>query len=679
MPPGQQPAPASALANTALALIMTELNQKSGGIARFRRLDVDGSGELAVAEFKKCIHAMGVHLSAPQLGALVELLGSGGRISIQKFVDRAFVAKIEQARRAVKAASFTGTGGADFVDLFASFDKDHSGALEFPEFLEMMRRSVRLPPDVVSDKELKQMCDYMDDDRNGQIECDEFVNFLNTEDLTSTDDSSATMKAAEYIRAHMQKSQFRQLDVFHRMDADGSGELDEEELAAALAEMGLKITEAEVQLLMGAIDTDGGGTVDIDEFLTFLKKARQPTQARVPAKRPLSSPHERWGGPGPSPEEGGSTIDSRVTRGRGCDYAKRVVARFRKTAPNTAWSPTRPLPRRIAMPVLGSAMQPGPSPYTGGGSGSPRARQLRRKQPATARSAQQARSPRTPRSVRARMVRPSAPNALGSVASLEGGGSTAKVDPALAGAHGLLRRRVLQQELSEPTAQRRALSSLEEFERASLISPAEHKRIARAYKNPSPAMQNVAMNRDNLISGWRQQLHTNTERAASKRETQTDAVSRSHTRAVWPTELSVITAGCCAQVERLRHSIVNNRHVISSASLVMRPHTAGNERVQVSASAGGQSSPRQGLTPRPPGAGLESHGARLAALVAQLLARQSQSCCMRRCARRSLRPQLAADDSADGLRRIVGLRRPLGLPSWGCGVAAVVCRRHRHG
>ena len=36
------------------------------------------------------------------------------------------------------------------------------------------------------------------------------------------------------------------------------------------------------------------------------------------------------------------------------------------------------------------------------------------------------------------MVRPSAPNALGSVASLEGGGSTAKVDPALAGAHGLV-------------------------------------------------------------------------------------------------------------------------------------------------------------------------------------------------------------------------------------------------
>ena len=100
MPPQGQPAPASARANTALALIMTELNQKSGGIARFRRLDVDGSGELAVAEFKKCIHAMGVHLSAPQLGALVELLGSGGRISIQKFVDRAFVAKIEQARRA---------------------------------------------------------------------------------------------------------------------------------------------------------------------------------------------------------------------------------------------------------------------------------------------------------------------------------------------------------------------------------------------------------------------------------------------------------------------------------------------------------------------------------------------------------------------------------------------------
>lgn len=699
-------APMTAQASAGLAIIFAALEQQKNGIRKFRTLDMDGTGELSAFEFKKAVRGIGTDgggdaaLSPAQWQAVVKELG-GDHISIQKFLDRAFVSKVEQVRSKVKAASMTGAG-MDWQKMFEDADSDGSGYLEFPEFLKMLRRVAHLPPDKVSDQDVKQMVDYMDDDRNGQIECQEFMNFLNQENITASGEST-TMKFAASINKAMQKSGARMMDIFNKIDKDGSGELDEGEFLEALTMMGVKTSEAEVTLLMAAVDVDGGGTITADEFLNFLKKARGAAPERKPKKAKFSGglSYRRWGGPGPVEGEGGvPRVTPRQSRQLGDSYAKKVVSNFRQSMPSAKWSPRTPSPLRVQMPRIGAQMQPGPSPYellppsasdvalrscdmrllhtlaakgnrgnqglhTAGALSLSKEELVERGMTSTFRILGQAMannrslygqkikdakgvfetmdadksgtldheefekacdrlglgltheqvvdilelvdadnsgtieysefigilnsvykkaapSPSKPKKKKSKkqLKAPVIVNqSLTSYASGEDNIAVAR-EPSVVGVNKMLRDRALQQELSEPTAQRMALNSLEDFARESLISPAEHRRIADKYSRPTMSMRVSAKTRESLIDGWTNQQRSLSERAEVLRERQGEKV-----------------AG-------LRYVLQRDRHVMSQGSLMMytasppvtaRPSTVGD-------------SPRRGLSPKQPGAGLDIRG-----------------------------------------------------------------------
>lgn len=56
--------------------------------------------------------------------------------------------------------------------------------------------------------------------------------------------------------------------MFANMDTDNSGSITYDELKKGLAQLGSKLTEAEVKQLMEAADVDGNGTIDYTEFIT---------------------------------------------------------------------------------------------------------------------------------------------------------------------------------------------------------------------------------------------------------------------------------------------------------------------------------------------------------------------------------------------------------------------------
>ena len=57
------------------------------------------------------------------------------------------------------------------------------------------------------------------------------------------------------------------------MDTDESGEIDEQELSLALSNMGEEVTRNRLRELMVAVDTDGSGTIDFQEFLGVRRRA----------------------------------------------------------------------------------------------------------------------------------------------------------------------------------------------------------------------------------------------------------------------------------------------------------------------------------------------------------------------------------------------------------------------
>lgn len=58
-----------------------------------------------------------------------------------------------------------------------------------------------------------------------------------------------------------------------QVDTDESGEIDEQELSLALSNMGEEVTRNRLRELMVAVDTDGSGTIDFQEFLGVRRSA----------------------------------------------------------------------------------------------------------------------------------------------------------------------------------------------------------------------------------------------------------------------------------------------------------------------------------------------------------------------------------------------------------------------
>ena len=56
-------------------------------------------------------------------------------------------------------------------------------------------------------------------------------------------------------------------DLFNTIDEDGSGTLEDDEIAALAVELGCPMTDEDVAEAMSEMDTDGGGDVDWEEFL----------------------------------------------------------------------------------------------------------------------------------------------------------------------------------------------------------------------------------------------------------------------------------------------------------------------------------------------------------------------------------------------------------------------------
>ena len=62
--------------------------------------------------------------------------------------------------------------------------------------------------------------------------------------------------------------------AFDYFDKDGSGEISNSELGAAMEMLGYTLTKEQVQTVVTSLDKDSSGDINFDEFLTFVEKAK---------------------------------------------------------------------------------------------------------------------------------------------------------------------------------------------------------------------------------------------------------------------------------------------------------------------------------------------------------------------------------------------------------------------
>jgi len=110
---------------------------------------------------------------------------------------------MDTLRSRIKAAAYTGTQGRQLDVVLGRFDKDHSGTLEEDEVRQALRRTLRIPPSVVSDADISALCTMLDDDMSGNISISELVAFVGVEPEVS----KRTGKTIPGHAAHGQKGQ----------------------------------------------------------------------------------------------------------------------------------------------------------------------------------------------------------------------------------------------------------------------------------------------------------------------------------------------------------------------------------------------------------------------------------------------------------------------------------------
>lgn len=139
---------------------------------------------------------------------------------------------------------------AEFREAFSLFDRDGDGSITTKELSTVIRSLGQNP----TESEIQDMINEVDTDGNGTIDFREFLDLMahKIKDLDSD----------EELR-----------EAFKVFDKDQNGYISAAELRHVMINLGEKLTEEEVELMIKEADTDGDGQVNYEEFVRMMMGA----------------------------------------------------------------------------------------------------------------------------------------------------------------------------------------------------------------------------------------------------------------------------------------------------------------------------------------------------------------------------------------------------------------------
>ena len=144
-------------------------------------------------------------------------------------------------------------------EVFALFDRDGGGTISWKE----LRAAFKSMGQDYTKQQVKDLVREIDEDGNGEIDIDEFCVLMAPSLVALAEDEAATPGLTIEQQKQIQAA-------FEHYDTDGSGEVDERELCAAMKELGTNISADDCKAMILAVDEDGSGTIDINEFTVMM-------------------------------------------------------------------------------------------------------------------------------------------------------------------------------------------------------------------------------------------------------------------------------------------------------------------------------------------------------------------------------------------------------------------------
>jgi Ca2+-binding EF-hand superfamily protein len=219
----------------------------------------------------------------------------------------------------------TSSSGRKIKELFSEMDTDDSGTLERREIGSAMAKlGVKLLPE-----EINVLFERYDYNNSGQLDYGEFLNLVgfqkdgNVSSQARLDDE--VDRLLERIQDNLEKylgsgssgqSGKALKELFREIDVDGSGTIDKQEFARAMARLGVKLTTEEIATIYERFDADDGRQLKYNDFLKLI--------GFDASSKSLSDSRQRRGGLDKEIEDLIDKIRSRLTQELGTG---RVVGR----------------------------------------------------------------------------------------------------------------------------------------------------------------------------------------------------------------------------------------------------------------------------------------------------------------------------------------------------------------
>ena len=135
----------------------------------------------------------------------------------------------------------------EFREAFQAFDKDGNGSITTKELGTVMRSLGQN----LSEAEIKEMIDIVDEDKNGTIDFQEFLHLI-----------ARKMKIID--------KEEELLDAFNILDKDGNGKISKYELRYIIMSTESGLTEEEIEDFIKTIGIDEDGNVDLQDFINVI-------------------------------------------------------------------------------------------------------------------------------------------------------------------------------------------------------------------------------------------------------------------------------------------------------------------------------------------------------------------------------------------------------------------------
>ena len=143
--------------------------------------------------------------------------------------------------------NLTGEQIIEFREAFQAFDKDGNGSITTKELGTVMRSLGQN----LTEAEIKEIIDEVDEDKNGVIDFQEFLSLM-----------ARKMKIID--------KEGQLIDAFKVLDIDGTGKISKYKLRYIILSTESGFTGEEIEELMKKTDIDEDGNIDLNDFIKLL-------------------------------------------------------------------------------------------------------------------------------------------------------------------------------------------------------------------------------------------------------------------------------------------------------------------------------------------------------------------------------------------------------------------------